>query len=130
MARRIRRPVIETPSEKAAFRYGIELAAEVAKDYDKYSYHSHLVSECILGKLNVMKGRPQRNPRAVRIMKALDRLEHLVDGLEGPTRFMTWESRQDKYKEFLRWAMGVHPKIWDQLPEEVRKRWQALARKR
>lgn len=130
MGRRIRRPFIETPSEKAAFRYGIELAAEVAKDYDKYSYHSHLVSECILGKLNVMKGRPHKNPWAAKIMKAVDSLERKVDGLDGTMRFMALASKHpqgDKYKTFLRWAMGIHPKLWDQLPKEVREQWKALA---
>lgn len=67
---------------------GIKLAAEVAKDYDKMSYHGYLVSECILGKLNVLKGRPRRNPEALKIKKALDGLEHKVDGLAGTTRFM------------------------------------------
>lgn len=71
----IKRPFIETPAERAAFKYGIQLAAEVAKDYDKYSYHSYLVSECIASKLNVMKGRPRPNPWARKIKKALERLE-------------------------------------------------------
>ncbi len=87
MGRRIKRPFIETPSEKAAFLYGIQLAAEIAKDYDKYSYHSHLVSECILAKLNV-RGRPHKNPWAAKIMKALDSLDRKVGNLEGTARFM------------------------------------------
>lgn len=44
-----------------AFRHGIRLAADVASDYDKYSSHDHLVSECILGKLNVLKRKPRKN---------------------------------------------------------------------
>lgn len=94
MARRIKRPFIETPSERAAFVYGIELAAEVAKDYDKYSYHSHLVSECILGKLNVLKGRPRKNPWAAKIKEALDRLDRKVGNLEGTMRFMALASKR------------------------------------
>lgn len=94
MARRIKRPFIETPSEKAAFVYGIQLAAEVAKDYDKYSYHSHLVSECILGKLNVMKGRPHKNPQAAKIKAAFDRLDKKMDGLEGTMRFMALAAKR------------------------------------
>ncbi len=97
MGRRIRRPFIETPSEKAAFRYGIELAAEIAKDYDKYSYHSHLVSECILAKLNVRK-KPHKNPWAAKIMKALDSLDRKVDGLEGTVRFMTLAAQRKEKK--------------------------------
>lgn len=85
---KIKRPFIETPAERAAFLYGIRLAAEVASDYDKYSYHGHLVSECILGKLNVMKGRPRKNPWAAKIKKALDRLERKVDNLMGTSRFL------------------------------------------
>jgi hypothetical protein len=82
---KIKRPLsIDGPSMK----YGIQLAAEVAKDYDKYSYHDHLVSECILGKLNVLQGRPKKNPAAAKIKQALDRLERKVDSLEGTTRFM------------------------------------------
>lgn len=91
---RLKRPFIETPAEKAAFVYGIQLAAEVAKDYDKYSYHSHLVSECILAKLNVMKGRPHKNPWAAKIKKALDSLEQKVNNLEGTTRFMALASKR------------------------------------
>jgi hypothetical protein len=67
---------------------GIKLAAEVARDYDKMSYHDCLVSECILGKLNVLKGRPRKNPAAAMIKKALDRLEHKVEGLSGTVNFM------------------------------------------
>lgn len=85
---RIKRPFIETPSEKAAFVYGIQLAAEVAKDYDKYSYHSHLVSECILGKLNVTKRHPRKNPHAKKIKEALDRLDKKISSVEGTMRFM------------------------------------------
>lgn len=94
---KIKRPFIETPAEKAAFIYGIQLAAEVASAYDKYSYHSHLVSECILGKLNVMKGRPHRNRWAKRIKEALDQLEHKVDSLGGTVRFMARAAKAPKH---------------------------------
>lgn len=96
--RKIKRPFIETPAERAAFIYGIELAAEVASAYDKYSYHSHLVSECILGKLNVRKGRPHKNPWAAKIKEALDRLERKVDNLAGTARFMTLSTKATKRK--------------------------------
>lgn len=42
--------------------HGIRIAAEVAADYDKYNSHPYLVSECILGKLNVLRRRPRKNP--------------------------------------------------------------------
>lgn len=44
---------------------GICQAAAVAADYDRLSSHDYLVSECILGKLNIMKRKPRRN-KAVR----------------------------------------------------------------
>lgn len=63
---RIKRPLsIDGPS----FRYGILLAAEVASDYDLTNSHPYLVSDCILGKLNVLKGKPRRN----KALKAQDR---------------------------------------------------------
>jgi hypothetical protein len=40
---------------------GIRLAADVASDYDRTNSHPYLVSDCILGKLNVLKGKPRRN---------------------------------------------------------------------
>lgn len=67
---------------------GIRLAADVAKDYDKLSYHGYLVSECILGKLNVLKGNPRKNPAAKRISEALDRLDRGLDVIQGQQRFI------------------------------------------
>ncbi len=70
-------------------KYGIQLAASVAADYDASSVHSHLVSDCILGKLNLLKGAPRKNPNGVSISEALTRLERKIDSLEGTCRFMT-----------------------------------------
>jgi hypothetical protein len=36
--------------------------------------------------------------------------------------------RETDFKEFLRWAMGMPPKIWDTIPDEVRERWKELAK--
>jgi hypothetical protein len=77
---------------------GIKLAAEVAKDYDKFNSHPYLVSECILGKLNVLKGRPKRNPAAAKIKRALDRLEHKVDSLDGTMKFMAKAAKSHNFK--------------------------------
>jgi len=88
---KIKRPL---SVDHQSFRYGIQLASEVAADYDKYSYHDHLVSECILGKLNVLKRRPKKNPAAAKIKDALDRLERTVDSLEGTTRFMALAAKR------------------------------------
>jgi hypothetical protein len=74
--------------------HGIRLAAEVAKDYDKYSYHGYLVSDCILGKLNVVGRRPRKNREAAKIQKALDDLERKVDGLAGTQRFMALSAKK------------------------------------
>jgi len=67
---------------------GIRLAADVAKDYDKFSLHGFLVSDCILGKLNVLKRKPRRNPAAGKIKKTLDKLDQKLEGVEGTMRFM------------------------------------------
>ena len=64
---------------RKAMRHGIRLAAEVATDYDKYSYHDYLVSECILGKLNVLKRRPRKNRAAAKILGASVMLVGLTD---------------------------------------------------
>lgn len=50
-------------------REGIKLAASVAADYDHLSSHDYKVSECILGKLNVLKRKPRRNRKADRRRK-------------------------------------------------------------
>lgn len=70
-------------------KYGIELAASVAAEYDALSNHPYLVSECILGKLNVLSGKPRKNEHATTVLESLTRLERKLDGLEGTVRFMT-----------------------------------------
>ena len=47
---------------RRSWRSGAEAAAAVAADYDRLSSHDHLVSDCILGKLNIRRRRPRRNP--------------------------------------------------------------------
>lgn len=79
-----------------AFRHGIRLAAQVAADYDKYSCHGYLVSECILGKLNVMKREPKKNPTSMKINEALGRLERKVDSLAGTTRLMAMAAKRKR----------------------------------
>lgn len=56
--KKIKRPAA---LDDASFKYGILIAAEVASDYDRTNSHPYLVSDCILGKLNVLKGKPRRN---------------------------------------------------------------------
>lgn len=75
--------------DAASFRYGILIAAEVASDYDRYSSHPYLVSDCILGKLNVLKGKPRPNPNAKALDQAILRIERKLDSLEGTVRFST-----------------------------------------
>jgi hypothetical protein len=45
---------------------GIKLAASVAADYDRTNSHPYRVSDCILGKLNVIPGKPRRNKGVVK----------------------------------------------------------------
>ena len=68
---------------------GIRLAASVAQEYDKVSSHPYLVSDCIMGKLNVLKGKPRRNEAAVQVEQVLASLERRVAGVEGTMRFLT-----------------------------------------
>lgn len=44
---------------------GVRMAAEIASEYDHSSSHPYLVSECILGKLNVLKRKPRKNEAKV-----------------------------------------------------------------
>ena len=82
---KIKRPLsLDSPS----YRYGVQIAASVASDYDHLSAHTHLVSECILGKLCAMKRRPKKNPAYAKLDAVLLRLERKVESLEGTIRFM------------------------------------------
>ena len=85
MVAEIRRQRRENRTAKVA---GIKLAADVAGDYNHTSSHPYLISDCILGKLNVLKGQPRKNPMAKKINEALTRLEHKVESVEATTRFM------------------------------------------
>lgn len=71
--------------DKASMVYGIKLAASVAADYDKYSSHPYLVSECILGKLNALPGKPKKNKH---VLDRITAMERRVDSAEATTRFL------------------------------------------
>lgn len=75
---------------------GIRMASAVASDYDHLSAHPYLVSECILGKLNSMRGKPSKNGYAKKLDNALRSLELKVDGLEGTMRFLVRSQRLNK----------------------------------
>ena len=45
------------------YRAGLRAAAEFVSQFDKYVNHDYLLSECILSKFNIMKGKPRRNKR-------------------------------------------------------------------
>lgn len=87
---KIKRP---TTVDDASFRYGIQIAAEVASDYDHMSAHTHLVSECILGKLNVMARRPKKNPNAKALDQVISAIERKVSNIDSMTRFMAAAQR-------------------------------------
>ena len=86
----------------AAKDRGIALAAEVARDYDNYSSHGFLVSDCILAKLNVRKGKPRRNPAARQLRQLLDGIERRLDSVEARTRFMAGVARWEKGKKEIK----------------------------
>lgn len=90
LAAEIRRLQKENRDAKIA---GIKLAAEVAKDYDHLSLHPYLPSECIAGKLNVLKRKPRKNPVADKVDRAIVGLERKVDSLDGTMRFMVLASK-------------------------------------
>ena len=94
MKQRIKRP---KALDNASFRYGIYIAAEVASDYDRTNSHPYLVSECILGKLNVLKGKPRKNKaeKANRIVSALERLA----SSEGMRQFLNVLESQFKARK-------------------------------
>lgn len=75
---------------------GIKLAAEVARDYDRLSLHGYLVSECILGKLNVLKRGPRRNPEAAKVTAVISSIEKKVDSVESMMRFMVGPEKWKK----------------------------------
>lgn len=84
--RKIERPKFVDP---ASFKYGVMLAAEVASGYDKTNSHPYLVSDCILGKLNLLKGKPRKNPDAETVAAVLTRIERKLESIEGEVRFAT-----------------------------------------
>lgn len=71
--------------DKASMLYGILLAASVAADYDRYSSHPYLVSDCIRAKLNVLPGKPKKNTYAIDRISAMERK---VTSVEATTRFL------------------------------------------
>lgn len=70
------------------FIKGVKIAADVASDYDKYSTHGFLVSDCILGKLNVKKGKIRKNKAAEQMNAMISSIEKKVDSVGGMMRFM------------------------------------------
>lgn len=74
---------------------GIRLAASVASDYDRLSLHPYLVSECILGKLNVIKGKPKKNAVMLDWVKTL---ENRVSQVESTMRFLKASEKLSKKK--------------------------------
>ena len=46
-----------------AYRAGAIAAADHASSYDSSSTHDYLLGDCILGKMNLRKGKPRKNHR-------------------------------------------------------------------
>jgi len=104
-------------SVKHAEKRGIRMGAEVASDYDYLSGHDHLVSDCILGKLNLLgKRKPRRNRTAssdakrlreiADILEAVDNRCMAVDGPVTPTKD---EIRADELRTIYRLAKRLRP---------------------
>jgi hypothetical protein len=56
----------------------------------------------------------------------LSMLVGVLVGLIGG--FAAGQDKARRMKDFLRWAMGMPPSVWDQIPQEVRDRWKEMAR--
>jgi hypothetical protein len=116
-----------------SFRYGIFIAAELASQYDSSSSHPYKLQDCIMGKLNMLpKRKVRKNPNGRKIDEMIDRIEKQVSSIEATMKFMEMASKSDserikKFQEFLRWAMGINPRLWDKLPKNVRDQWKKLA---
>lgn len=56
-----------TNSERQAWEKGVRVAADVASTYDHLSSHPFRVSDCILGKLNLLpNSKIRRTPKRTR----------------------------------------------------------------
>jgi hypothetical protein len=55
--------IVNYSTYSEGYRKGIEAAASFVEQFDKYVNHDYLLSECILSKFNVMKGKPRKNKR-------------------------------------------------------------------
>ena len=52
--------------KKSELRRGIEMAADIASQYNATSSHLYRLDDCILGKLNATRRKkPRKNPRAI-----------------------------------------------------------------
>lgn len=85
--------------DRESFHYGILLATEIASQYDKYSTHPSLVSECILGKLNLLKRKPKKNKAAQEMDKIISAIEKRVCSIECMTKFIYAMSKYQKPKK-------------------------------
>ena len=48
---------------RRAYRAGAAAAADMADQYNGSTIHEYLLGDCILGKMNIRKGKPRRNVR-------------------------------------------------------------------
>ncbi len=63
MKRKSRKPVTSASARNNEFARGVRAAADIASQYDHLSGHDYRVSDCILGKLNVLARKPRRSRR-------------------------------------------------------------------
>ena len=55
------------------FRRGAEAAADIADIYNGVTAHPYRLGDCILGKLNLRKGKPRKNRRAAALEAAKEK---------------------------------------------------------
>jgi hypothetical protein len=95
---RIKRPKVV---DRASYEYGLRIAAAVASDYDRTNSHPFLVSDCILGKLNLLRGRPRKNEKSRSLEQVLAGIERRLEAIEAEVRFGT------RHTNFKRSTAGV-----------------------
>lgn len=81
---------------RGALTKGIRMGADVASAYDLSSSHPYRVSDCILGKLNVRRGKPRRNPAARELHAVISHIERKVASIEAMTTFIAAEAKRRK----------------------------------
>lgn len=104
------KPITLEGIEAAGFKRGVEAAADLADSYNGCTDHSHMLGDCILGKLNLTKRkspRPNKARQPLREAEAnaarlyLAACDDRIDIVESGKLFAAWMS--------ARRALGLEP---------------------